>query len=144
MHTSPARILYVDDNQDSCDLVSLMLYNSDNNYSVTPVSTAEEALSAMENQTFDLYILDWWLPEMPGIDLCQKIRETDNQTPIMFFTAMAQSSFHAEGIKAGANEYLVKPDDLDKLTQTVKRLLNRNRSIYKRRPASRFKFSSII
>ena len=108
----------MDDNRDSSDLVSLMLYNSDNSYSVTAISTAEVALSIMENQTFDVYILDYWLREMSGIELCQKIRQTDKRTPFVFFTAMARSTDYAEGIKACANGYLVKPNELEILPKT--------------------------
>lgn len=127
MSTSSTRILYVDDNQDSSDLASLMLYHSDNTYSVTAISNAEEALSAMENQMFDLYILDYALPKMSGVELCRKIRHKDKQTPIMFFTAMARDADRESGLAAGANEYLVKPDDLENLTETVKRLLKRKK-----------------
>jgi two-component system phosphate regulon response regulator PhoB len=144
MNTSPVRILCVDDNQDSSDLLSLMLYTSNNTYQVTTVSTAEEASSVMEQQAFDLYILDWWLPEMSGLELCQKIREKDKQTPIMFFTGMANSSYYAEGIQAGANEYLVKPNDLEHLTKTVKRLLNKTKLFSRRRDIARRKVNSIV
>ena len=139
-----ARILYVDDDQDSSDLLSLMLYQSDNTYSVTTISTAKEALNIMQHLSFNLYILDYALPELSGVELCQKIREKDKQTPIMFFTAMARPEDYAAGIKAGANEYLVKPNDLEKLTETVKRLLNKGKLIYKRKTISRKRCSSII
>lgn len=144
MNTSPTRILCVDDHQDSCDLVSLLLYQSDNTHAVTAISTAEEALSLMAQQTFDLYILDCWLPKMSGLELCRKIREMDKQTPIMFFTAMARPADYAEGIKAGANEYLVKPNDLESLPETVKRLLNRSKLYVKQKPNPRRRCSNII
>ena len=144
MTTSPVRILCVDDNHDSSDLVSLLLYDSDNTYLLTPVSIAQEALSIMENQTFNLYILDYALPDMSGIELCQKIRRRDKQVPIMFFTAMARPADYAEGIKAGANEYLVKPNDLEHLTKTVKRLLNRSKLFSKRKAIARTRCSGII
>jgi DNA-binding response OmpR family regulator len=144
MKTSPIRILYVDDNQDTSDLIGLMLQNSDDNYQVTAVSTAEEALSVMKSQKFDFYILDWWLPELSGLELCQKIREKDKQTPIMFFTGMVNSSYSAEGIQAGANEYLIKPNDLEHLTKTVKRLLNKSRVFSKPKVAARRRCSGIV
>jgi DNA-binding response OmpR family regulator len=144
MNTSPTRILFVDDHQDSCDLVRLMLNQSDNTHAVTTISTAEEALSLMAQQTFDLYILDYWLPKMSGLELCKKIRQTDKQTPILFFTAMARPVDYAEGIKAGANEYLVKPNDLESLPKTVSRLLNRSKLYAKQKFLPRRRCSNII
>lgn len=140
-----ARILCVDDNRDSVELLGTMLHQADDTYSVTAISHAEEALKIMERQTFDLYILDYALPEISGVELCRKVRERNKQTPIMFFTAMARADDQAEAIRAGADEYLVKPNDLAKLTETVERRLNKKCKVgYKRKSVSRRRCTNII
>jgi CheY-like chemotaxis protein len=117
------RILYVDDNQDSLELVNFMLSSSEISPEVVSADCAEQAVSLMENQVFDLFIIDYSLPQMSGTELCRYIRKSDSEKPILFFTAMARSVDRESAITAGANEFLVKPNDLERLTETVKRLL---------------------
>jgi len=124
------RILYVDDNKDSCEMISLMLHLADDSYQVSTVST-QQSLALIESQSVDLYILDYALPEMTGIELCRRIRQTGSQTPVLFYSAMARETDRNEAIAAGATEYLVKPNDLDKLTETIKRLLDESSTISK-------------
>lgn len=124
-------IIYVDDDQDSCEMISFMLQIANNHYQVTTVSNVQKALSLIKSRTADLYIFDYFLPEMTGIELCQQIRQTDLQTPIIFYSAMAREVDRKEALAAGATEYLIKPDDLDRLTDTIKRLLDGNPSISK-------------
>jgi DNA-binding response OmpR family regulator len=119
-----ARILCVDDDQDSCEIIKLILSFADPNYQVTTVSGAEEALSLLKSETFDLYILDYSLPQISGIELCREIRRIDPDAPIMFFSANAFEKDKNTAIDAGASAYLVKPEGLDKLTGTVEKLLN--------------------
>jgi DNA-binding response OmpR family regulator len=129
---SPTRILYVDDNRDSRELVSLILRYSDMNCEIITADSAENAILLIKNRPFDFYILDYALPIISGVELCLQIRENDAETPILFFTAMARSEDRAIGINAGANDYLVKPDDLDALAEKVRRLLT------EKKPASCF------
>jgi DNA-binding response OmpR family regulator len=119
----PYHILLVDDDDDSCEMMSFMLTLSSDNYEVTSANNAREALSRMENKHFDLYIFDSLLPDTPGIDLCAEVRRTDKWTPILFYSAMSDDSYIGRAKAAGANEYLVKPDDLDILTETLRRYL---------------------
>lgn len=122
----PPRILYVEDNKDSCELLSMMLpLYSDWKCSVTTVDNADTALSLMQKQVFDIYIVDYGLPGISGIEFCQQIRKTDSDTPIVFYTGRTQEIDREQALDAGANEYLVKPNDLIKLTETIKSLLNK-------------------
>lgn len=125
---SSSRILIVDDDKDSCELLAVMLCQAHAQYIITSAETTEKALDLLSNQAFDLYILDYWLPVLTGIELCRKIRRTDKQTPIMFYTAMARAVDRDEAVASGANEYLVNPNDMDKLIETVERLLYENNS----------------
>ncbi len=117
------QILCVDDNDDSCEMISLMLHSANENCRVTTASSASEALKLIAEKRIDLYILDFRLPEMSGIELCRRIRQTDTTTPILFFTGMAREIDGKNALEAGATRFLVKPNDLDILTQTVEELL---------------------
>ena len=127
---SSYNILYVDDNNDSCEMVRLMLSYANRDYVVTSAEVADKALALIENQAFDLYIFDYGLPETSGVELCQYIRQFDRETPILFFSAMARPFDQDEAIAAGATDYLVKPNDIDKLPAKVEQLLSSNSSHY--------------
>lgn len=121
-----SRILCVDDNQDSREMITLMLSYADDGYTVTSASSVEEALALIEKQPFDLYILDNRFSDTTGIELCTKIRQTDKQVPVLFFSALAREIDRRQATEAGANEYLVKPNDLERLTETVRKLLDKS------------------
>lgn len=124
MKSPPPRILVIDDDRDSCELMQLMLQYSNPRYEITCVTASEEGLRLAAAQRFDLYLLDCRLVGIHGIEVCRRLRQTDTQTPIMFFTGEAQESVRQEALRAGADAYLIKPDDLKQLTGTVKRLLD--------------------
>jgi CheY-like chemotaxis protein len=124
MGEARSRILCVEDNRDSREMISTLLREADANYDVTAVETAAEALAMNGSGEFDLYILDIWLPGMDGVELCRRLREKGIKKPIMFFSAMGvQTKDRDYLLAAGANEFLVKSLDLDKFTDTVDRLL---------------------
>lgn len=106
-----------------------MMQNSTTDCEVTSVLTPDEGLKLAAARRFDLYVLDYRLAAMTGIDVCRFLRRTDAETPIMFFTGEAHEEEREEAMKAGADAYLVKPNDISKLTETVNRLLS------KRKPA---------
>ena len=129
MQGAPQNILFVDDDADSCELMNMMLVCDGADYEMTSVATAREALNLIAQKPFDLLIVDYKLPEMSGVELCRSIRKTNQQTPILFFTGMSQDADREMAITAGANSYLVKPNDLDKFAETVKRLLSEHREL---------------
>ena len=124
----PCRILYVDDDKDSRELVGTMLHFADPSYEVAAIESSEEAISLMAKQSFDLFIIDYALPEITGVELCRYIRKNNPDKPIMFLTAMAYPADREEGLKAGADEYLVKPNDVERIIETVNRLLDKSPS----------------
>ena len=69
------RVLCVDDNRDSREMIKALLCNDDDAYDVTTVETGAEALELIAKEPFDLYVLDVWLPSMDGVGLCRRIRE---------------------------------------------------------------------
>jgi DNA-binding response OmpR family regulator len=131
MCSSPnPRILYVDDDPDACEMISLLLSLADDSFEVTAVSSAQSALNLIDNQAIALVILDYVLAGMSGVELCQRIRQTDSEIPIMFYSGMSREIDRSLALAAGANEYLVKPNDLDIFTDTAKRLLDESSGIY--------------
>lgn len=124
MTESKTRILCVEDNRDSREMISTLLRETNHDYDVTAVETAAEALALTGKSTFDLYILDIWLPGMDGVELCRRLRERGIRQPIMFFSAMGVQAKDRDYVLAsGADEFLIKSVDLGRFTETVERLL---------------------
>ena len=117
------RILIIDDDPNCSELIDLMLQYSGTEYEITCAQTPEEGLRLAATQSFDLYLLDYRLPGVSGAEVCRTIRRMDAITPVMFFTGAAHERERREAMQAGANAYLVKPNDLKKLTETVKSLI---------------------
>ena len=121
MHPHKKQILCVEDDDETCLLIAnlLGLINCD----VMTVQSVKEALQKIEDENFDLYLLDNWLPGGSGIELCQKIRETDTKTPIVFYSGAAYDTDKQEARAAGAQLYLVKPTDISLLVTSIRELL---------------------
>ena len=102
------RVLCVDNDEDSRDMLSTLLGFS--RIEVKGVATAAQALSLIQAERFDLYLLDAWLPDLDGFELCRRMRIFDPHTPILFFSGAAYDADKKRGIEAGANAYVTKPD----------------------------------
>ena len=125
----PHRILVVEDNRDSREMLRTLLSESGYRYEVNAVETAAEALVLDGKRPYDLYILDIWLPGMDGLGLCRRLRERGRSQPIIFFSAMVQPTDRDYVLAAGADEFLVKPRDIDKFLPTVADLLGGQPSV---------------
>ena len=117
------QILYVDPDESCRSLVRLLL-EAEGDYELTIIGSEAEALEAITTKTFDLYIFDlpWRYPSW--IELCRRAREQNRETPIVIFSVMPHQLDRDKAFTAGANAYLVKPDDVSRLAETVKRLLD--------------------
>ena len=118
------RILLVEDEQSLQNLLKMNLELE--GYEVVVCSDGKEALNRTGNEHFDLYILDVMLPEIDGFELCEKIRLTDRETPVLFLTAKDASKDRITGLKLGADDYLTKPFVLEELLLRVKNLMKRS------------------
>jgi two-component system phosphate regulon response regulator PhoB len=116
------RVLCVDDDEDSRVMLSMLL--GIELIEAKTVGTAAQALSSIEKERFDLYLLDARLPDLNGFELCRRLRAIDRHTPILFFSGAAFEADRKRGIAAGANAYLIKPD-LDGLLESIKQLVSR-------------------
>lgn len=125
MQRQKQRILYVDDDPDGCELMKVWLRSDNIPYDVTAVTTAEDANFLIAQFHFDLYVMDYCLPDMSGPQLCRMIRNADKTTPVLIFSALARPIDREMAINAGASSYLVKPDDFELLRPTIRQLLAR-------------------
>jgi DNA-binding response OmpR family regulator len=89
------------------------------------VGTAAQALSSIQTERFDLYLLDARLPDLDGFELCRRMRALDPHTPILFFSGAAYADDKKRGIEAGADAYVIKPD-LDGLLGSITQLVSHN------------------
>ena len=118
-------ILYVDDDADTCLMMKAWLGAGSHSYDITAVTSAEDAVSVISGQNFDLYVLDYCLPAMSGPELCSIIRKTDSSTPVVIYSALTRPVDREVAMNAGASLYLVKPDDIDVLRSTIRKLLGK-------------------
>jgi DNA-binding response OmpR family regulator len=105
----PKRILVVDD--DEMVLMALDELLRPEGYEVHTVLSAAEALERLDQNGYDLLLLDIIMPEMDGFKLCKRIREKEDYktTPIVFLTAKSREEDKVKGLEAGANLFLSKP-----------------------------------
>lgn len=83
------------------------------------------AWQAMRTGTWELILLDWWLPGQDGLTLLQRFRQVDRFTPVLFLTARDQVKNRVTGLDNGADDYLCKPFDYDELLARIRALLRR-------------------
>ena len=115
------RVLCVDDDEDTrVMLITLLRHEL---IEAKAVGTAVQAMSSIQTERFDLYLLDSRLPDLDGFDLCRRIRDFDPGTPILFFSGAAYEADKKRGIEAGANAYVIKPD-LDGLLGSIKQFVS--------------------
>ncbi len=117
------RILLVEDEENIRDVVKLNLEMED--YEVVATGKGHEAIRLFQYQHFDLIILDIMLPEMNGFQICEQIRLTNMEVPIIFLTAKDGSTDRIAGLKKGADDYLTKPFHLEELLLRVNNLIRR-------------------
>jgi DNA-binding response OmpR family regulator len=115
------RILCVDDHEDTRDMMRVLL--GEYGYESVIATSVSDALASARSGGFALYILDHWLTESNGIELCQQIRAFDSDTPIMFYSGAGYGADIQKGLDAGAQAYLVKPD-FEHLKPTIDRLID--------------------
>lgn len=88
----------------------------------------EQAWQMHLSEDYDLILLDWMLPKLSGIDLCQRLRDTGYTGSILMLTARGEKQERILGLDSGADDYIVKPFDIDELGARVRALLRRGKS----------------
>lgn len=119
------RLLYVEDD------VYLSFVTVDNleqkGYEVVHCKDGKEALQCFRKQGFDLCILDVMLPEMDGFGLARRIRETNNEIPILFLSAKSLKEDRITGLSIGGDDYITKPFSIEELILKIEIFLKRSR-----------------
>ena len=118
------KILVVDDDTNICEL--LRLYLTKEGYQVTVANDGEEGLEKFNQVKPDMVLLDVMMPRMDGLEVCRRIRKAGN-TPVMMLTAKGETFDKVLGLELGADDYMVKPIDVDELLLRIEALLRRAR-----------------
>lgn len=116
------RILIIEDDDQILKILRRSLVYE--GYQVDTAADGEEGLNQLRDNKPALVILDWMLPGMDGLEVCRRIRELGNQ-PVLMLTAKDTLEDRVQGLDAGADDYLIKPFELDELLARIRALLRR-------------------
>ncbi len=118
------RILLVEDDFEQREPIQFILKHS--GHIVDAVEDGTTAQWLIEETEYDLLILDWMLPGQDGIDICKQYRKLGKTSPVLILTAKDTTADKVMGLDGGADDYLVKPIDLDELLARVRALRRRS------------------
>lgn len=116
--------LIVEDEEKVASFIKKGLFTQGYDSVIAP--TGREALDLFQSQKFDLIILDIGLPDLSGLEVCEQIRKTNAQIPVLMLTALGSVSDKLSGFEVGTDDYLVKPFDFMELLVRIKALLKRS------------------
>lgn len=117
------KILYVEDDE---TLAFLTADNLEQHFDVTHSGNGKEAFDLFCNQEFDLCVLDIMLPDMDGFEIVTAIRKINEEIPIIFLSAKTLKEDRINGLKLGADDYLIKPYSIEELILKIEVFLNRS------------------
>lgn len=118
------KILLAEDDLNLGKLLSVLLRKR--NITVDWVQDGETAYEKIYGDGYDVAVLDWMMPRLSGLDLCQRLREEEYQGKILLLTARDAVADRVQGLNAGADDYLVKPFDVEELTARLHALCRRH------------------
>lgn len=114
-------ILLAEDDADTCEILQLILDHAGFRVSVTGDSS--EVMQLLAANSFDALLLDNWMPNLNGLELCRLIRSSDSSIPIFFCSGAVTEADKQAAFSAGAQGYLAKPFDPDELTAVLRTAL---------------------
>ena len=135
---SEIHVLVVDDEKEIADLVEIYLVSD--GYKVYKASNALEGLEILEKETIHLVLLDIMMPGMDGLEMCRKIRETNN-IPIIMLSARSADLDKILGLEYGADDYITKPFNILEVKARIKAIIRRNN---KKSGAAKRQKSSVV
>lgn len=115
-------ILLADDDADTRELLQVILHHA--GFRVSVASDPAEVMQLLATDRFDVLLLDNWMPEVTGVELCRRIRSIDHTIPIYFCSGAVTEADKKAAFSAGAQGYLVKPVDPDELTAALRAAVN--------------------
>jgi DNA-binding response OmpR family regulator len=123
------KILLVEDDERLGPLIEYMLRQQFHTTDwVTDVETAESYIS---HGQYDIFVLDWMLPDRTGLELCELLRKQNDNTPILMLTAKDAVADRVNGLKHGADDYLIKPFAFEELAARIEALNRRKDTNWK-------------
>ena len=129
MELAKHSVLCVEDDKDNLELMTYLFKS--NNFEVTACDSLEDCLLQIRRSRFSAIILDNRFGNRSSVEVCDEIRFFNSNAPIIFYSGEARESEKQKAIEACADAYLVKPNDFDKLTDTVSKLIEDSNSHYK-------------
>ena len=117
-------VLIVEDEEHIANLLDTNL--SMDGHQTIICQNGKDAMAKVNGQHIDIILLDVMLPDSSGIELCRMIKHTRPDIPILILSALGQSADRIKGLKAGADDYLPKPFDLEELSLRMSNLLERS------------------
>ena len=118
------RLLIADDDQEIRELLEFDLSHS--GYEVDTAKDGEEAILKALTNSYDLILLDVMMPKMNGFDVCKNIRKSKSDVPILMLTAKGTITDKTQGFDSGADDYIVKPFDIQEVLLRVRALVRRS------------------
>jgi len=118
------KILLVEDEKRLAQHLADLL--GENNYKVTTAHDGQSAWDIIAKDAFDAIILDWLLPNISGVEICERLRQKGDKTPILFLTAQSAIHHRIKGFEAGADDYLTKPFHSEELLIRLASLIRRS------------------
>lgn len=117
------RILLVEDDQSIVEVLTAVLV--DQNYVVDIATDGEAGWELIESYPYDLVLLDVMLPKIDGISFCRRLRQRKSQVLVMLLTARDTTTDKLMGLDSGADDYVVKPFNVEELAARIRALLRR-------------------
>lgn len=127
MSPNKLSVLLVEDEENLHEALKLNLELE--GYEITSAYDGQEALQKIEQEYFDLIIMDVMLPGIDGISVTEHIRLQNNEVPILILSAKNTSADRVTGLKKGADDYLTKPFNLEELLLRVQKLIEKNKKL---------------
>ena len=113
-----ARLLIVDDDPELRHFLRTELEIE--GYTCAEAASGQQALMQLRERRWDLLLLDWTLPDFSGVEICQRLRGSDDQTPVLMLTARDDVRERVAALDAGADDYLTKPFSIEELLARVR------------------------
>ena len=111
--------------EDDIELVTMVAEWLSSEYEVDVAHDGQEGLAKLSGSEYDVIVLDWRLPKLPGIEVCREYRAAGGKTPIIMLTGRSSVEDREEGLDTGADDYLVKPFSMRELTSRLKAVRRR-------------------
>jgi DNA-binding response OmpR family regulator len=120
------QILIVEDDRDTLEMLEVIF--EDNGFESHSAGSVKAAEALIDARPFDLVLLDSWLPDGDGVDICRELRSRYSSLPIIFYSGAGYPQDIARALEAGCSAYLIKPCSLEELNRVVKQVVSVNRA----------------